>query len=148
MSVCFPIQCWECWSISNVGEFELSVIIGGVPWKLSISELWNDVDGLTILREWFQCACESKRSILSYCSLWQIKIITCNLWWGRWGKLRTKWVGKRSVWDKTNIYCVYLISTVRLISTRAYCVYLKQCELAVAIQSYWCYLCLQNLKFE
>ena len=41
----------------------------GVPVKLSGSELWNEVDELTILKEWFQCAGDSKRSkfVISPC---------------------------------------------------------------------------------
>ena len=40
------------------------MIIGGVSWKLSGSEFWNESDELTILNEWFHWACESKRSLL------------------------------------------------------------------------------------
>ena len=64
MSGCFPMQWWEHWSGSGVAEFELSVIIGGVPWKMSGSELRNDGDELTILKEWIQFACVSMRAIL------------------------------------------------------------------------------------
>ena len=58
---CSPVQWWECWSGLEMGDFELRVIIVQVPVKLSGSELWNSGDELTILKEWFQWACESKR---------------------------------------------------------------------------------------
>ena len=38
--------------------------MGGVPEKLSGSELGNEGDELTILKECIQCACDNKRSIL------------------------------------------------------------------------------------
>ena len=41
--------------------------MGGVPGKLSDSEFSNEGDELTILKEWFQCACDNKRSKLFIC---------------------------------------------------------------------------------
>ena len=41
--------------------------MGGVPGKLSGNEIWNESDELTFLKEWFQCACDNKRSKLVTC---------------------------------------------------------------------------------
>ena len=42
-------------------------MLSGVPGKLSDRELRNEGDELTILKEWFQCACDKKRSKLVIC---------------------------------------------------------------------------------
>ena len=41
--------------------------MGGVPGKLSGNELWNISDELTILKEWYQCACDNEHSKFFIC---------------------------------------------------------------------------------